>query len=94
MVGPNEWTVTGKLRDWDVRDRLGEIAVPALVARGAYDICTERIAATLLEGLPNVRGVVFEESSHMPALEESDRYLEVVEAFLRQTEEPGQVQAT
>jgi proline-specific peptidase len=86
MVGPNEWTVTGKLCDWDVRDRLGEIAVPALIARGAYDICTERIAATLLEGLPNAHGVVFEESSHMPALEESDRYLEVVEAFLRDTE--------
>ena len=68
--------------------------MPALVARGAYDICTERIAATLLEGLPNAHGVVFEESSHMPALEESDRYLEVVEAFLRQTEESGQVQET
>ena len=26
MVGPNEWTVTGALRGWDVRDRLGEIA--------------------------------------------------------------------
>ena len=94
MVGPNEWTVTGKLRDWDIRDRLGEIHVPALVVRGAYDICTEAIAATLLEGLPNARGVLFEESFHMPALEESDRYLEVVGAFLRQTEEPGHVEAT
>ena len=86
MVGPNEWTVTGKLRGWDVRDRLGEITMPALVARGAYDICTERIAQTLLDGLPNARGVVFEKSSHMPALEESDRYREVVGAFLRETE--------
>jgi L-proline amide hydrolase len=86
MVGPNEWTVTGKLKGWDVRDRLGEITVPALVARGAYDICTERIAQTLLDGLPDARSVVFEASSHMPALEESDRYLEVVGAFLRETE--------
>jgi proline-specific peptidase len=86
MVGPNEWTVTGALRGWDVRDRLGEIAVPALVARGRYDMCTERIAATLLGGLPNAREVVFEESSHMPVLEESDRYLDVVESFLRETE--------
>jgi L-proline amide hydrolase len=86
MVGPNEWTVTGKLKGWDVRDRLGEVAVPALVARGAYDICTEKIARTLLDGLPNARYAVFEESSHMPALEESDRYLEVVGAFLREAE--------
>lgn len=86
MVGPNEWTVIGALRGWDVRPRLAEITVPALVARGAYDLCTERIAATLLKGLPNAREVVFEESSHMPVLEESDRYLEVVDAFLREAE--------
>jgi pimeloyl-ACP methyl ester carboxylesterase len=50
-------------------------------------MCTERIAATLLAGLPDAREVVFEESSHMPVLEESDRYLAVVEAFLRETEQ-------
>lgn len=88
MVGPNEWTVTGKLRDWDVRARLREIVVPALVVRGKYDICTEPIAATLLAGLQNARGVVFEESSHMPVLEESERYLDVVGTFLRESEEP------
>ena len=87
MVGPNEWTVTGALRGWDIRDRLGEVTVPALVIRGRYDMCTERIAATLLAGLPDAREVVFEESSHMPVLEESDRYLAVVEAFLRETEQ-------
>jgi proline-specific peptidase len=86
MVGPNEWTVTGALRGWDLRPRLGEIEVPALVARGGYDMCTEPIAATLLAGLPNAREVVFEESSHMPVLEETDRYLEVVEAFLQDAE--------
>lgn len=89
MVGPNEWTVTGALRGWDVRDRLGEIAVPALVVRGRYDLCTEPIAATLLRGLPDAREVVFEESSHMPALEEPERYLEVVGAFLREAEIAG-----
>jgi proline-specific peptidase len=87
MVGPNEWTVTGALRGWDVRSRLGEITVPALVIRGRFDMCTERIAATLLAGLQDARAVVFEESSHMPVLEESDRYLTVVESFLRETEQ-------
>jgi L-proline amide hydrolase len=89
MVGPNEWTVTGALRGWDVRDRLGEIDVPALVVRGRYDMCTAVVAATLLRGLPDAREAVFEESSHMPALEESDRYLEVVGAFLREAEIAG-----
>jgi proline-specific peptidase len=86
MQGPNEWTPTGKLRGWDIREQLHEIDVPTLVVRGRYDMCTESIAATLVEGIPNAREVVFEHSSHTPVLEESDRYLEVVGAFLRQND--------
>jgi L-proline amide hydrolase len=82
MQGPNEWTVTGRLRGWDVRDRLHEIDVPTLVVRGRYDMCTGSIAATLVEGIPNAREVVLEHSSHTPVLEETERYLEVVAAFL------------
>src|SRR5919206_2810968 len=44
MQGPDEWTVTGALRGWDVRDRLGEIDVPTLVIHGRYDMSTEKIA--------------------------------------------------
>jgi proline-specific peptidase len=87
MWGPNEWTVTGALEGWDVRPRLHELDVPALVIRGRYDLCTESIARTLLRGLPNAREVVFEHSSHTPVLEETDRYLEVVGGFLREAEE-------
>jgi proline-specific peptidase len=86
MWGPNEWTVTGALRGWDVRPRLAEIDVPALVVRGQYDLSTESVTRTLLEGLPNAREAVFEQSSHTPVLEETDRYLEVVGSFLRETE--------
>jgi proline-specific peptidase len=86
MQGPNEWTVTGKLRGWDVRDGLHEIDVPALVVRGRHDMCTETIAATLVRGIPDVREVVLEHSSHTPVLEESERYLAVVSAFLADVE--------
>ena len=86
MWGPNEWTLTGALRGWDVRPRLGELDLPALVIRGRYDLSTERIAATLMHGLPQAREVVFEDSSHTPVLEETERYLEVVGGFLRETE--------
>ena len=49
MWGPNESTLTGALRGWDVRPRLGELDLPALVIRGRYDLSTESIAATLRE---------------------------------------------
>ena len=86
MWGPNEWTLIGALRGWDVRRRLPELDLPALVVRGRYDLSTESVAATLLDGLPRAREVVFEESSHTPVLEETERYLEVVGGFLREAE--------
>jgi L-proline amide hydrolase len=86
MQGPNEWTTTGALKGWDTRDRLGEIDLPTLVVRGAYDMCTAPIAAELVDGIPNAREVVLEQSSHTPVLEETDRYLEVVSSFTREAE--------
>ncbi len=86
MVGPNEWTVTGALRGWDVRERLGEIRVPTLVVRGAHDMSTEAVNETLLRGIPHAESVVLEESSHTPVLEETERYLTVVREFIRDAE--------
>ena len=86
MWGPNEWTLTGALQGWDVRPRLHELDLPALVIRGRYDLSTESIAATLVRGLPHAREVVFEASSHTPVLEETERYLEVVGRFLEDAE--------
>jgi L-proline amide hydrolase len=86
MQGPNEWTVTGAIKGWDVRDRLGEIDVPTLVIRGRHDMCTDPIAETLVTGIRDAREVVLEHSSHTPVLEETDRYLEVVGGFLRESE--------
>jgi L-proline amide hydrolase len=86
MQGPNEWTTTGALKGWDTRDRLHEIDVPTLVVRGRYDMCTEPIAAELVSGIKGAREIVLEHSSHTPALEESERYLQVVGDFLREAE--------
>jgi proline-specific peptidase len=89
MQGPNEWTTTGALKGWDTRDRLNEIDVPTLVIRGAHDMCTAAVAAELLNGIEGAREFVFEASSHTPALEESDRYVAVVGAFLREVDALG-----
>jgi L-proline amide hydrolase len=86
MQGPNEWTVTGAIRGWDVRDRLGEIDVPTLVIRGRYDMSTDPISATLVNGIKGAREVVLENSSHTPVLEETGQYLEAISEFTREAE--------
>jgi len=86
MQGPNEWTVTGALRGWDVRDRLAEIDVPTLVIRGRHDMSTDPISATLVNGIKGAREIVLENSSHTPVLEETDKYLEAISEFMQEAE--------
>jgi pimeloyl-ACP methyl ester carboxylesterase len=86
MWGPNEWTVTGALEGWDVRARLPELHVPTLVIRGGHDLSTPLVSRTLVEGIAGAREVVLADSSHMPVLEETERYLAVVREFLHETE--------
>jgi proline iminopeptidase len=82
MWGRNEWTMTGALGGWDVRPRLGELKLPTLILRGAHDLSTPAISKTLTTGIPHAREIVFEESSHTPVLEETERYLRAVRDFL------------
>ncbi|MHB1929711.1 MAG: alpha/beta hydrolase family protein, partial [Acidimicrobiales bacterium] len=82
MWGPTEFLCTGTLRTWDVTDRLSGIAAPTLVVSGRHDEATPLVVAPLSEHIPDSRWVVFEESSHMPHVEETERYLQVVGDFL------------
>ena len=87
IQGPNEFTVSGNLRDWDRTDRLGEIDVPTLITVGRHDELTPTCAETLRSGIPNSETRVFEQSAHMAHLEETDAYLEVLRAFLGRAED-------
>ena len=82
MNGPSEFHVIGVIKDWDIVDRLCEIHVPTLVISGRYDEATPAIAETVHRGIPGSEWVLFENSAHMPHLEETDRYLEVLTNFL------------
>jgi pimeloyl-ACP methyl ester carboxylesterase len=86
MWGPNEFTVTGTLKDWDVIDRLGEIRVPTLITSGRHDECTPKLVEPLHTGIAASEWVIFEGSAHMPYLEEPERYLQVVGEFLERVE--------
>ncbi len=86
MQGPNEFVITGTLKDWDITGRLGEIAVPTLVTSGRHDECTPRQAEIVHRGIPGSEWVVFEDSSHMQFVEEPEHYLDVLDDFLTRVE--------
>ena len=82
MNGPSEFHVIGSIRDWQVKDRLGEINVPTLLVSGRYDEATPALQETLKAGIDGAEWELFEESSHTPHYEERDRYMEVVGDWL------------
>jgi proline iminopeptidase len=86
MWGPNEFTATGVLKDFDRSARLVEIKLPMLFLAGRYDEATPESAAYYRSLAPDSELVIFEKSSHMPQLEEPDRYLAVVRDFLNRAE--------
>jgi L-proline amide hydrolase len=82
MNGPSEFHVIGSIKDWSVLDRLGEIGYPTLIVSGRYDEATPEVVRPLHEGIAGSEWVLFEESSHLPHLEERERWLRVVGGFL------------
>jgi L-proline amide hydrolase len=86
MWGPNEFTPTGTLKNWDVTDRLGEVQLPTLITSGRYDECTPALVEPLHQGVRGSEWMLFQESSHTPYLEEPERYLATVGAFLDRVE--------
>ncbi|MEV0324803.1 proline iminopeptidase-family hydrolase [Streptomyces sp. NPDC050658] len=83
MNGPTEFHVTGTLRDFSVTDCAADIDVPTLLLSGRHDEATEATVRPFQELIPDVRRHIFEESSHVPNLEEPERFREVLLEFLK-----------
>ncbi len=86
MNGPSEFHVIGTLKTWNIVDRLHEIRVPALLLSGRYDEATPAIVETIHQRIPGAEWVLFEHSSHLPHVEEPERYNQVVHDFLDRVE--------
>jgi L-proline amide hydrolase len=83
MNGPSEFHVVGSLKTWDITDRLHEITTPTLLVSGRHDEATPVVVGEIHERIPGAEWVIFEESSHLPHVEEPDAFLDAVESFLR-----------
>lgn len=82
MNGPTEFHVIGTLKDWSVIDRLHHIDAPTLLLSGRHDEATPKVVQPFADKIRDVRWTVFEDSSHMPHVEERKACMQVVGAFL------------
>ena len=84
MNGPNEFFVIGTLKTWSIIDRLPAIEVPTLIISGRHDEATPATVQPYKDGIKGSRWEIFEHSSHMPHVEEKEKCMQVVGAFLDQ----------
>ncbi|MCX4911486.1 proline iminopeptidase-family hydrolase [Streptomyces sp. NBC_00878] len=83
MNGPTEFHVIGSLKNWSIVDELAAIRTPTLLMSGRHDEATEAVVQPYQDHIPGARWEIFEESSHLPHLEEPDRFFEVMTDFLK-----------
>ncbi|OBK24427.1 proline iminopeptidase [Mycobacterium asiaticum] len=84
MFGPSDFHIVGTIRDWDVVDRLDEITLPTLLLAGRFDECSPEHMRDMHERIAGSRFEFFENSAHLPFIEEPDRFDAVMRDFLRQ----------
>ncbi len=81
VTGRTQQAVWSSVGDYDLRDKLASLSVPALVLHGQHDaipISSAEETASLL----GAELVVFEHSGHVPYVEEPHKFVATLDAFL------------
>jgi proline iminopeptidase len=85
LNGPNEFTITGTMKDWDRRKDLKAITQKTLVVTGEFDEITLDCHETIRDGVAGKSQlVVLTGCSHMTMVEKPERYNVLVREFLNQ----------
>ena len=75
MNGPNEFTITGVIKDWDRRKDLGRIHAPTYITTGEFDEVTLDCHQTIQRGVTGSRLQIFPGCSHMTMNEQPAPYI-------------------
>ncbi|GLV53889.1 amino acid amidase [Dictyobacter sp. S3.2.2.5] len=82
----NQWMWNAVLRDWNITPQLHKITLPTLITAGSYDGIAVGQDSILHEHIASSQRLVFMESSHYAHAEETERYIDVLQQFLHQSE--------
>lgn len=80
--GPNEYTPTGNLRNYEYTDKLSKIQKPVLITSGSNDLCTPLVAQTMKKQLRQSTWKLFEGCGHMPFVQQQHKYIDLLNNWL------------
>lgn len=83
LWGPSEFFITGRLAQWERGAQIATLPHPLLVCCGRYDQCTADATASLARLNPSASFAVFEDCAHVPFLENTPDFLQVLRGFIR-----------
>jgi proline iminopeptidase len=86
MNGPNEFYITGVIKDWNRRKDLGKITQRTLITTGEFDEVTLDCHQTIRDGVSGkAKLVVMKGCSHMTMVEKPVDYNAIIKAYLAKT---------
>jgi len=82
MNGPNEFTITGTIKDWDITEKIGVIKVPTLITVGEFDEVTPVVAEEIHRRIQGSALKVFKGCSHLTMWEDRKGYVKTLSDFV------------
>jgi proline iminopeptidase len=83
MQGPSEFGVSGRLANWDVKNRLKEIAVPTLMAGAQYDTMDPKAMEEQSKLVQKGRYLYCPNGSHLSMWDDQQVYMNGVIKFIK-----------
>ena len=83
MQGPNEFVVTGTLKDWDRWKEIQTIRVPTLLIVGRHDTMRVEDIQRMGRLIPNSRVAVCERGSHFSMYDDQETYFRALIKFIK-----------
>ncbi|MGO2298960.1 proline-specific peptidase family protein [Paucilactobacillus nenjiangensis] len=84
--GDNEFVVTGKLKEWDVRDKIKNISMPTLVTFGEHETMPLATAKLMAEQIPHARLATTPNGGHHHMIDNAPVYYDHLATFIRDVE--------
>ena len=86
MQGASEFVVTGKMKDWDVREGVKGIKVPCMALSGTDDEGTPLVVKEGVDLIPGCEWTLIQGAPHIANVTHPRECLEAVEAFVSRFE--------
>ena len=82
MQGASEFVVTGKMRDWDIREGVKDIKVPCMALSGTDDEGTPWVIKEGVDLIPGCEWTLIQGAPHICSITHPDETCAAVEGFI------------